>query len=114
MFEQRTIVDQVEVRTDGELRIRMDKQLIKDGEATGDPRWHRANLLPGGDPDALLAAVNDHLVKMKEGLVADADWDIVRRLAASEHTPTVTAAWQEKQATELALQASRVPSAKPT
>lgn len=100
MFEQRTIIDQIEICRDGEVRLRLDKQLLRDGKVIGSG-WHRTGWEPGADFEASISVINANLLAMGEAVVDAAEWDRVRRVIVMEHTPEATAAWQAKKAGDL-------------
>jgi hypothetical protein len=102
-LERKTLLDQVEIRRDGTLQVRLVKAIV-DGETILAREFHRTVLEPGAAADALLATLNAHLGQMGEAAVADEEWDRIRRIAALEHTPEAVAAYREKTA---ALAAAR-------
>jgi hypothetical protein len=92
MFEQRTIIDQIEIRRDGTVQLRLDKQLLRDGKVIGSG-WHRCAWGPGADFEASVAGVNAQLVSMGEAVAEAGEWDRVRRVIAMEQTPEVVEAF---------------------
>jgi len=89
-LEKRTHVDQVEVRADGTLQIRLAQQIVEDGVVLSTA-WHRSVLAPGADAGAHLAALNRHLAANRAAPVAAAEWQRVKAHAAaaaeSAHDP---------------------------
>ena len=100
MFEQRTIIDQIEIRRDGTVQVRLDKQLVKDGKVVGSG-WHRCVFEPGADVDAVADAVNAHLTEMGETPVEASEWGRVKRVAVIEHSEDVVMAHRQKKAEEM-------------
>ena len=103
-LERKTLLDQVEIRRDGALQVRLVKAIV-DGEAiVSQQGFHRTVVEPGIDADAQLAALNASLLNWPEAeggpfaAVDNAEWDCVRRASQSEHTPEVIIAFQEKAA----------------
>lgn len=95
MIEKRTVVDQREVTASGVVQIRLRKEIVQDGKVLSY-EYHRTSLQPGDDLDAQMAAVNAHLAAM--GYPAVADYENVRRMVASEHTPSVVKKFKEGKA----------------
>lgn len=98
---QHTIVDQIEIRRDGTVQIRLAKQLVRDGKVLSSG-WHRAAWEPGADFDAGCEAVNSHLAAMGEAPVDATEWGRCRRVIEMEHTADVVEAYQGKKADEVA------------
>lgn len=65
MIEKKTIVEQIEILADGHIQIRFALLLIED-DVVIDRKLHRTSVEPGGDVDAQIAAVNEHLAAMKK------------------------------------------------
>lgn len=103
MFEQRTVIDQIEITRDGEVRLRLDKQLLRDGIPMQEPRYHRCSLEPGADLDVVREAVDAHLVSMRESPVVPEDWERVREVVVQQHKPEVVSAWIGKRRAAEAL-----------
>lgn len=69
MIEKKTTVNQIEVQ-DASLHVRFALLLVEDG-AELQRKWHRTSVEQGGDIDAQIAAVNEHLAQMGYGAVPD-------------------------------------------
>jgi hypothetical protein len=106
-LERKTLLDQVEIRRDGTLQVRLVKAIV-DGEAIAAQEFHRTVVEPGVDPEAQLAALNASLLNWpaEEGgpfaAIESGEWDCVRRASQSEHTPEVVIAYREKEALAIA------------
>lgn len=92
MIVKKTVVDQIEVTRAGNIQIRFALLLLEDGKEL-DSKWHRTAIEPGGDVDAQLAAVNEHLVQMGKAPVELADVARVKAIVPVVHTPTVVASF---------------------
>lgn len=102
MFEQRTIIDQIEITRDGEVRLRLDKQLLRDGKVISEPKYHRVAWEPGADFESSISIVNSHLVQMDEAIVEPEEWDRVREVITQQHTQKRIDDWREKHKTIVA------------
>lgn len=69
-MQARTVIDQIEVRPNGDVQVRFSKELVN-GEVVMHREWHRTRFLPGESVDAQMAAVNQHLQEMGYPPVAD-------------------------------------------
>jgi hypothetical protein len=96
-LERRTIIDQIEIRRDGTVHVRLAKQVI-DGEEVLRSEYHRFGVEPGADLESCLPVVNAHLTERREAGVESAEWDRVRRVVAMAHTPEAVVAYREKRA----------------
>lgn len=61
VLEEKTVVDQVELRKDGIVRIRLFTQTYRDGIPKGDYQIHRIELAPEHDVEATLKLVQENL-----------------------------------------------------
>lgn len=87
---KRTIVDQIEVRRDGAVQVRLAKQIV-DGEQVALSEWHRAAFEPGVDLEAGMKIVNNDLIQMGEEPVSGSEVERIRRIMSVEHTPETVA-----------------------
>jgi hypothetical protein len=87
-LERKTIIDQIEIRRDGTVHVRMAKVIVE-GERIVASEYHRTALEPGADVDTTLAAVNAHLVQLGEAEIEAGEWARVRRVASLEHTKEI-------------------------
>lgn len=76
-----TVLDQIEVRGDGTINLRFDKQVVIDGKVVAR-EWHRAGLPPNTDIDAMAAAVNKDLGAIGYPPISDADLTRIKAMAA--------------------------------
>lgn len=71
-MELRTIIDQIEVRPgSGDVQVRFLKQVVNNGGTVVVQEPHRTRFVAGGDVDAQMAAVNQHLEAMGYPAVTD-------------------------------------------
>lgn len=89
----RTVIDQIEIRANGTLQIRLLKQIVN-GDAVVQSTYHRTAIEPGGDCDALLAAVGAHLAALGFPRLSPDEWQRVKDHAAVAWTPDAIAAWR--------------------
>lgn len=71
MIERKTVLDQIEIRRNGEVALRFGLLLVEDGNEIGC-EWHRTVVPPGADPAAQIEIVNKHFamgVERKDGSV---------------------------------------------
>jgi hypothetical protein len=94
-LERRTVIDQIEIRRDGTVQVRLAKQVV-DGEDVLRSDYHRIGVEPGADLESHLPLVNAHLTTLGEAVVEETEWDRVRRVVSLEHTPETVAAYREK------------------
>jgi hypothetical protein len=97
MFEQRTIVDQIEIRRDGSIGVRLALIVLKDS-AEISSTWHRTSIEPGQDVDATMSAVNDDITTRPALMAAPLQDGIptIRDVVALIHTPALVAAFAAK------------------
>lgn len=95
MLEQKTVIDQIEIKPDGTVQGRAAKQVLKDGQVLRQEP-HRFALEPGGNFQTLVDNVNAHLTQMGEATIAPEEWARVERVVKLEHTPDVVKAHVEK------------------
>lgn len=95
-IERRTIVEQIEIKRDGVVQVRLAKQIV-DGDTVLASEYHRAAFDPGADLDAAIPVVEAHLKQMGDAEVGPAEWARLRRVVAMEHTPEGIAAFKAKQ-----------------
>lgn len=63
MIQRKTILDQIEITRSGRIQLRFALLLVED-DVELDCKWHRTAIEPGGDVDAQIALVNEHLQAM--------------------------------------------------
>src|SRR5690242_14078378 len=91
-------VDVIELAENKTIGVRMVKML--NGQFAG---LHRTTIVPGGDPDFILAAVNADLkTNLAVDVIADSGWEPVRSMVKIAHTPDVIAAYEKKTADAIA------------
>lgn len=98
-----SVINQREITENGTIQIRIAKQVVDAGEVISS-LWHRTSIAPGDDAEATIASVDAHLTQMGYGPVAN--WQGVRALVASEHTPEVVQAYQDAMAAQAAERAA--------
>lgn len=87
-----SIIESVVVAGNGTLQVRIALQKIEAGEIV-ETKWHRTAIEPGGDVDAQMAVVNQHLSKMGQAEVADMKH--LKNVAKTEHTAARIASHRE-------------------
>lgn len=78
MIIKQTLVDKIEITRTGSIQIRIALELVEDGNVL-NTRLHRTAIEPGGDVDAQMAAVNEHLAQMGEVPVSVQDIDRIKK-----------------------------------
>jgi hypothetical protein len=105
-IEKRTAFSQLTIQPDGVLQLRFDKQIVEDGNVLSSS-FHRTVVEPGGDLEAQIALVNEHLKEMGCAPVGPEVVDRISRIVAAEHGEEVIKAYVAAQATAReALQAA--------
>lgn len=94
-LSKRTILDQVEVKNDGHVQVRLRKE-VADGDEVVAFEYHRTVVVPGGDSDAQMGAVNAHLDAMGWPAVNAADIAAVAKHVKAATTPATVAAYQAR------------------
>ena len=87
------IIDQIEVTNNGIVQVRMHK-LSSDGDLIGN---HRTSIEPGGDVDAQISAVNNHMATENYSAISAADVAKLTAICNAAWTPEVIAAYQAAQ-----------------
>jgi len=95
MIEKKTVIDQIEITRSGHIQIRFGLLIVEDGVEISC-QWHRTNVEPGGDIDAQIAAVSDHLVAMGKALPDQDRISELKAIAAIVHTPERVIVFQEQ------------------
>ena len=98
MLSKKTELDQVEVRPDGTVQVRIvirvfedDKELSRSG--------HRTAIPAGIDPAAQMAAVNAHLRQMGHDVLGESDFSRIAQIAAVAHRAEFIGNKRAKEAT---------------
>lgn len=80
-MNKQTVVDQVTIDRNGNLNIRLAKQIVDDDGTVLASEWHRASVPPGGNIDAVFSSVNENLVKdLKQVPVEKSEIDWVKSI----------------------------------
>lgn len=98
---KKTILDQIEITRDGVVQIRLAKIIEEDGVELAK-EYHRTSVEPGGDVDAQMAAVNAHLVAMKQAPLEASALGYLKPIANAAHTADKVRKFREKRDAELA------------
>ena len=98
-----SVINQREITEDGVIQVRISKRIVDNGEVISS-QWHRTSIAPGDDVENTIASVDAHLTQMGYGPVVN--WQSVRALVASEHTPEVVAKYQAQMAAQAAERAA--------
>jgi hypothetical protein len=97
MIEKKTVLNQIEIRSTGEIGLQFGLVLLDDGaEIARD--WHRTVIEPGINPRAQIAAVNAHFQAgirkaggsvIKPNPIDEADIARIVTIVSTIHTPEV-------------------------
>jgi len=82
MLQKKTVIDQIEITSSGNVQVRFGKQILED-EKILHQQWHRTSFEPGCDIDAQLKSVNNNLVSMGEAKVETSGIDRLKSLCAA-------------------------------
>ena len=104
MIEKRTVLDQIEIKPNGFVQVRFDKQIVDGGKVIAR-EWHRTAIAPDTDLDKQMAFVNTHLLSM--GYPAVSDIGRLRDHCKVAHTPAVVTAWKAARLAEAKVQAEQ-------
>ena len=99
MIEQQTILDQIEVRRDGTIGIRLALRVLKDGVEISSS-WHRTSIMPGQDSDGQMAAVNTDITTRPTLMAMPVGADDIAKIKSIcdlIYTPEVVAQFQTAQ-----------------
>lgn len=99
MIEQQTILDQIEVRRDGTIGIRLALRVLKDGVEISSS-WHRTSIMPGQDSEEQMAVVNTDITTRPTLMAAPleaADIAKIKSVADLIQTPELVAQFQKTQ-----------------
>lgn len=88
MSEKRTIIDQIEITRSRHVQVRF-ALLLLEGEHEISSQWHRSAIEPGGDMDAMVSAVNGHLVSMGAAEIEPGDIPLMKKVCEVAHTRDV-------------------------
>lgn len=92
MAEKRTVVSQIEITESGAIQLRLEKQVIENGEVLVT-RYHRTVIEPGIDVADQVAEVNRHIVSTGDKALGANELERIKRMAAVVHTPEVVTAF---------------------
>lgn len=92
---RQTVLDQIEIRGDGTINVRFDKQVVDAGDILAR-EWHRTSFAPGDDIDAQMAVVNAHLAQL--GYPSVVDLSAIKAHAKVAWTKQIVAAFRERAA----------------
>lgn len=76
-LEKKTVLDLITTQEDGSIQVRMQKQVVMDGELLKQ-EYHRTLVDPLGDVDTQFDLVNAHLDQLGYGPVSETDLSMVR------------------------------------
>lgn len=102
-MRKETIVDQIEVRRNGNIQVRFGKLIVNaDGTLAAEPQWHRAVFEPDTDIEAEMTAINAHLVAMNEAPVEATEIARIVEHATVARSPEVMEGFARQQAEKAA------------
>lgn len=93
-MQKQTILDQIEIKRDGHIQLRFIKQVVDDDGTVLSEQYHRTVIPPGGDIDAQMAVVNDHLEQMKMARVEASELTALKAVAPIVQTAEKIAAYE--------------------
>ncbi len=113
MIEKQTVIDQIEITRENFVQIRFGLLLVEDGKEI-NCQWHRTAIEPGGDVDAMIAAVNADITTRDTLRAAPITTDRVAQvkvITALIHTPDVVQKHRARAAEAVAIapSAERLP-----
>lgn len=101
VLEEKTVVDQVELRKDGIVRIRLFTQTYRDGVPKGDYEIHRIELGPEHDVEATLQLVQINLPQIGKPAMEEEELQEIREAVdyhrGKHHARLQAAAISDKQ-----------------
>lgn len=95
MSEKITIIEQIEIKPDGVVQVRLQLLIVEGGEVLASA-WHRTVIPPGIDVDTQIALVNCHLSMMKKAPVRESCLARLRAHVSIAHTAEVVAAYRAR------------------
>jgi len=96
-----------EISMQGNLQVRFSLLTYDDGALLGR-QYHRVNLTPGMDVDAVMALVDADLQRMGYGTMPASDVVLVKAQTTLIWTPEVVAAWSARREAEESEMAARL------
>lgn len=96
-MEKRARLDRIDIEPDGTLLLRMQKEVVVDGEVVAR-QPHRTSINPIMDNAKQFAAVNSHLATLGYGAMSADDMGLVDEVTARKQTEPVQQAYREKMA----------------
>jgi hypothetical protein len=94
-IHKETCFSQVEILPDGQIQLRLQKCVLKDGLLISKPVYHRMVLNPlMSDIPAYMATISTHLVSMGEGTVVSSDIDRIGATCGIENTSLCVARYR--------------------
>ncbi len=94
-MEKRTVLDRIEMHSDGTIRVRLLKQIADCSGEVVFSEPHRLLLTPLSDPGEQKRALDEHLGRMGFPALGSPDWQSVLDETAA-WTPDVVAAWEAR------------------
>lgn len=91
MLVAKTIIDQIEIKSDGTLQVRFAKRVYADDTVIGE-QYHRISVVPGVAIIGLLDAVDKHLADM--GFPNIEDRSMILDAVSTFHTPQRVTAYK--------------------
>lgn len=94
MLLQKTILNQIEITQNGTIQVRF-ALVVENNGVTVASKFHRTAIIPGGDIQAQIDSVNQHLAQMGEMPVDAASVDRIMAFSTVAWTPEVVAAYRQ-------------------
>lgn len=92
-FTQGTNVDKIEILSSGIVRVRLRKEVLKDGSVLSY-EYHSTTLCPGDDTSAALTALNTNLSANDAAEITATAWTVVVAQCIAAWTDAVVAAYK--------------------
>jgi hypothetical protein len=90
-----TCFSQAEILPDGQIQLRLQRCILKDGLVISKPQYHRSVLSPlMTDIPGHMARISTHLASMGEGAVTSSDIDRIGATCGVENTPLCVARYR--------------------
>lgn len=102
MIEERTVIKSIEITESAALQVRIEMQVLKDGQIRAR-EYHRTVIEPDVGTNDTFAVVNAHLKSMGWPEVEPGAIERIQRVAEIEHTAPVKKAWAQLRGADAAV-----------
>ncbi len=94
MIKRKTVIDKIEIVSDGSLQIRIAKQIIEN-ESVIHTQWHRVRIEPGSNVDEQMELINSNLKMLGENSVSELEIKTIKSISALVHTEELVNKYRE-------------------